>query len=189
MIIEPEHDKSNKMNCAPSEESDQPGHSTKSDQHLRWTLYGTHCFFVRAANTIIRLGGCPGWSESALGAQFILRTVHSVRSVAMQLNFLALWTFLTSIPFLHLVIQTFLWKIAMWITAQVAWSNHHRWCENHLQCNISNEFYYEYSKLIKRLWISRIYLKRTSQQEREGVMFLAFSAGIIEHVITMSGLY
>ena len=34
--------------CAPSENSDQPGHCT--------------------AKTLIRLGGCPGWSESSLGA-------------------------------------------------------------------------------------------------------------------------
>ena len=29
-------------------------------------------FFMRTANTLIRLGGCPGSSESSLGVQVIL---------------------------------------------------------------------------------------------------------------------
>ena len=29
----------------------------------------TQAFFMRTAKTLIRLGGCPGWSESSLGAQ------------------------------------------------------------------------------------------------------------------------
>ena len=29
-------------------------------------------FFMRTVKTLIRLGGCPGWSESSLGAQDIL---------------------------------------------------------------------------------------------------------------------
>ena len=49
--------------CAPSEDSDQPG------------LYGklrTQAFFVRTAKTLIRLDGCPGWYESSLDAHAIL---------------------------------------------------------------------------------------------------------------------
>ena len=47
------------MACAPSEDSDQSGHLTQD-------------FFMRTAKTLIRLGGCSGWSESSLGAHAIL---------------------------------------------------------------------------------------------------------------------
>ena len=43
-------DKTNKLTCAPSEDSDQPGHMP---------IEGT-------AKTLIRLGGCPGWSKPSL---------------------------------------------------------------------------------------------------------------------------
>ena len=65
------HDKTNKMACAPSEDSDQPGHRP-SLISLRCALNGllrAQCFFMRTAKTLNRLGGCPGWSESSLGAQ------------------------------------------------------------------------------------------------------------------------
>ena len=58
--------------------------STQCDQSLRSALYGesrTQCFFMRTAKTLIRLGGCPGWSESSLGAQVIL-LVLSVFSIS-----------------------------------------------------------------------------------------------------------
>ena len=32
----------------------------------------THAFFMRTAKTLIRLGECPVWSESSLGAHAIL---------------------------------------------------------------------------------------------------------------------
>ena len=56
-FTEPPHDKTNKMACAPSEDSDQPGHPP--------SLIPTE----RTAKTRIRLGGCPGWSKSSLGVQ------------------------------------------------------------------------------------------------------------------------
>ena len=40
-----------------------------------WALNGqlrTQCFLKRTAKTLIRLGECPGWSESSLDAQAIL---------------------------------------------------------------------------------------------------------------------
>ena len=46
--------------------------SAKSDQSLRCALNGyikTQVFFKRTAKTLIRLGGCLGWSESWLGAR------------------------------------------------------------------------------------------------------------------------
>ena len=54
--------------CAPSEDSDQPGHPP-SLISLRCALNGylrIQAFFMRTAKTLIRLGGCPGWSESSM---------------------------------------------------------------------------------------------------------------------------
>ena len=48
--------------------------SAQSDQSLRCAFNGylrTQAFFTRTAKTQIRLGGCPGWSESSLGAHAI----------------------------------------------------------------------------------------------------------------------
>ena len=49
--------------------------SAQSDQSLRCALSGslrTQGFFMRTAKTLIRLGGCPGWSKSSLGAHATL---------------------------------------------------------------------------------------------------------------------
>ena len=53
--------------------------SAQSDQSLdlslRCALSGklrSQAFFMRTVKTLIRLGGCPGWSESSLGAHAIL---------------------------------------------------------------------------------------------------------------------
>ena len=43
--------------------------SAQSDQRLRCVL---NAFFMWTAKTLIRLGGCPGWSEFSLGAHAIL---------------------------------------------------------------------------------------------------------------------
>ena len=51
--LEPPHDKTNKMACVPSEESDKP-------RHLPSLISLAVC-----------MGGCPGWSESSLGAQSV----------------------------------------------------------------------------------------------------------------------
>ena len=61
---EPQHYKTNKMTCAPSEDSDQPGHPPS-----QWVAEDP--VFLHA-KTLIRLGGCPCWSESSLGAEVIL---------------------------------------------------------------------------------------------------------------------
>ena len=70
---EPQHNKTNKMACAPSEDSDLPGHPNKlislrcpSEEAL-----GPWLSFQRTVKTLIRLGGCPGWSEPSLGAYAI----------------------------------------------------------------------------------------------------------------------
>ena len=49
--------------------------SAQSDQSLHSALLGylsIQCFFMRTAKTLIRLGACPGWSESSLDAHAIL---------------------------------------------------------------------------------------------------------------------
>ena len=71
-LNEPPRDKTNKMACAPSEDSDQPGHPPSLNRVFAVRSVGSSAFFMRTAKTLIRLGGCPGWSESSLGAhQFV----------------------------------------------------------------------------------------------------------------------
>ena len=62
MKIEPRHDKTNKMICAPSEDSDQPGHPTSliSQRCPPEAKLGPKLPTERTAKTLIRLGGCPG---------------------------------------------------------------------------------------------------------------------------------
>ena len=63
--FEPQHNKTNKMTCAPSEDSDQPGHSPSVirvfavrslDELLR-----TSGFCMRTTNTLTRLGHFVGF--------------------------------------------------------------------------------------------------------------------------------
>ena len=57
--------------CAPSEDSDQPGHPPSLIRvfavrtNSAWVL----SYPLSAQRRLIRLGGCPGWSEASLGAQ------------------------------------------------------------------------------------------------------------------------
>ena len=79
--IEPPHDKTNKMACAPSEDSDQPGYppnlirvfAVRMKKHwaITYPLSAQRRPWSDWADAI-RLGGCPGWSESSLGAHVIL---------------------------------------------------------------------------------------------------------------------
>ena len=53
--------------------------STQSDQIPRCALSAylrSQDFFMRTAKTLIRLGGCPGWSESTLGAHVSVLVCH-----------------------------------------------------------------------------------------------------------------
>ena len=60
--------------CAPSEDSDQPGHPPSLIRvfavrmNKAWVL----SYPLSAQRLLIRLGGCSGWSESLLFAQTIL---------------------------------------------------------------------------------------------------------------------
>ena len=59
--------------------------SAQSDQRLHCVLNGqlwAQGFFMRTAKTLIRLGGCPGWSESLLGTHSFCWFCH----VAAQIN-------------------------------------------------------------------------------------------------------
>ena len=70
-INEPSHDKTNKIICAPSEDSDQPRHLPRLIRvfavHMNkaWVL----SYPLSTPQRLIRLGGYPGWSE--------LRWAHS----------------------------------------------------------------------------------------------------------------
>ena len=82
-IFEPKHDKINKMSCAPSEDSDQPGHPPVwSGLSLSaWRTRGSLASHWAQATTLIRVG----WSESSLGAQFILLVLSCTGSFRMQI--------------------------------------------------------------------------------------------------------
>ena len=71
---EPVHDKTNKMTCAPSKGSIR-AFATQSDQSLRCPHEETLDLKLPIEHTVktqIRLGRCPGWAESSLGAHVIL---------------------------------------------------------------------------------------------------------------------
>ena len=62
VLFEPPHDKTNKMACAPSEDSDQPGHPPclirvfAVPMKKTWVL----SYPLSAQRNRISLGGCPG---------------------------------------------------------------------------------------------------------------------------------
>ena len=63
---EPPHDKTNKMVCAPSEDWSVLASAVLAVRMKKdWVL----SYPLGAQRRLIRLGGCPGWSESSLGAQ------------------------------------------------------------------------------------------------------------------------
>ena len=73
-LFEPPHHKTNKMTFAPSEDSDKPGHLPSLirvfavNMKKHWVL----SYPFSTLQRLIRLGGCPGWSSSSLGALIIL---------------------------------------------------------------------------------------------------------------------
>ena len=58
-------------NCASSEDSDQPGQPPSLIKVFAVRMKKTWVlsYPMSAQRRLIRLGGCPGWSESSLGAQ------------------------------------------------------------------------------------------------------------------------
>ena len=70
--------------------------STQSDQSLRCVLnveLKTQCFFIRTVTTLIRLGGCPGLSESSLGEHsfywfcYVVAQIFPISNIALNPNF------------------------------------------------------------------------------------------------------
>ena len=74
MIFEQHYDKSNKVACAPSQDSDLPRHLPRLIivfavcMKKAWVL----SYPLSAQRRLIRLGRCPGWSECLLGARHLL---------------------------------------------------------------------------------------------------------------------
>ena len=73
------------MACGPSEDSDQCEHPLIRD-FAGWLR--TQACFMQTAKTLIRLGGCPGWSESSLGARANLLVLSCAGSYGMFSDFL-----------------------------------------------------------------------------------------------------
>ena len=73
-ITEPPHDKTNTMVSASSEDSDQHGHAPSliRDFAVLMKTSSVLSYSLSAQRRLIRLGGCPGWSESSLGTKIIL---------------------------------------------------------------------------------------------------------------------
>ena len=69
-LKEPPYEKTSKMACVPSEDSDQPGHQPSLISHRcpHEENLGTELPIKRTAKTLIRLGG----SESSLGTHAVL---------------------------------------------------------------------------------------------------------------------
>ena len=76
----------------------------QSDQGLRCALNGelrTQAFFMRTAKTLIRLGGCPGWSESSLGVTLLVLSCrgsdwHYCQSISLLTSLLLSFMFSAS---------------------------------------------------------------------------------------------
>ena len=74
----PRHDKTNKMVVRPARLRSAWA-SAQSDQSLRCPheeSMGPSLPIERTAKTLIRLGECPGWSESSMGAQSLCWFCH-----------------------------------------------------------------------------------------------------------------
>ena len=83
-LFEPQHDKTNKMTCVPSEDSDQPGHPPSL---IRVFAVSMKKPWVRSFPfSTQRLGGCQGWSESSLGAQVILLVLSCCGSLSFTVS-------------------------------------------------------------------------------------------------------
>ena len=132
--FELQHDKTNKMTCMPSNDSEQ---SDQSSLVLNGKLR-TQGLFVQTAKTLIGLHRCPGWSEPSLGTQVILLIlscsggfVDFVRSnvsvVKDAINsFIAPGAFATELPSLMPESQSRAWGCH---SSQV-WQNSHKFKGN-----------------------------------------------------------
>ena len=94
LIIEPVHNKTNKMTCAPSKDSDQPGHPPSLIRvfTVRMKKAWVVSYPLSAQRGLIKLGSCPGWSESLLGAQVILLVLLCTGSITNAILIPSIWT-------------------------------------------------------------------------------------------------
>ena len=74
--------------CAPNENSDQPGHPPNLIRvfAVRMKKVWVHSYQLSAQGRLIRLGGCPGWSESSLGTQSFCWFCHDAAHFFKQQN-------------------------------------------------------------------------------------------------------
>ena len=88
------HDKTNKMACASSKDSDQPGPPPSLIRVFPVSMkkaWGSWLPLEHTAKTLIRLGGCPGWCESLLGVHAILLVLSCTGSDLYRLPLL-IWS-------------------------------------------------------------------------------------------------
>ena len=76
--------KKQQCGCAPSEDSDQPGHPPNLIRvfAVRMKKAWVLSYPLSAQRRLIRLGRCPCWSESSLGAQSLCWFCHVVAHLA-----------------------------------------------------------------------------------------------------------
>ena len=90
---EPPHHKTNKMTCAPSKDSDQPGHPPSLIRVFAVCSMGSWGPNISSGVQwrLIRLGGCPGWCESSLGTQVILLVLSWGGSIMFSMLCKPVW--------------------------------------------------------------------------------------------------
>ena len=75
--------------------------SAKSDQSLHCPHeenFGPKLSLERTAKTLIRLGACPGWSESSVGVQSFCWFCHEVAHISLNLSFLNCLRYISMCP-------------------------------------------------------------------------------------------
>ena len=79
---------------APSEDSDQPGHPPSLIRvfAVRMKKAWVLSYQLSAQRRLIRLGGCPGWSESSLGAHSFCWFCHEVAQIQCHSSILSAWS-------------------------------------------------------------------------------------------------
>ena len=82
-VHEPPHDKINKLTYVPSKDSDQPGHLCSLIRIFAVCMKKARVlsYLLCAERRLIRLGGCPGWSESSLGTQSFYKRCHEAANM------------------------------------------------------------------------------------------------------------
>ena len=89
ITIEPPRDKTNKMAFAPSEDSDQPGHPPSLIRvfAVRMKKAWVLIYPLSVQRRLFRLGRCPGWSESLLGAHTTLLVLSRGSSIISDYHY------------------------------------------------------------------------------------------------------